>query len=520
MLNKYYPGLAATTPDVRIGIEPAPVPFQHELLIVRKRWKIILLCIVLCGLAGLIFAISSPEKYRALVQFAVDNRTMQLKQPDVVYSNSSVTDAIVETQVEILKSEPIALAVIHSLNLTADKEFVPAERPFRDQLADFTGWSFLSSQVGTDVTRIALHNFKRALAVHRIGMSNIVEAQFLSTDASKSANIANTIATVYLQWQSVGRANAATSASAWIRNRVQNTGPSTTVLARAEPPSFTSGLSDSVIFGGFLTLGTCLGFAMAFITEAADRRVQCKDDLVGCLALNCYGVLPHVRAGGELTKGKVLLDYALREPISPFAHVIQHARLASTSFYPDNTIRTIGVTSCHEGVGKSVVAANLACAIAQANNCNVLLVDANPYNPTLTDCLAPGAKAGLVDVLKGKARLASTLNTFENVSILPIAGRANPQRHTGMIWTTAMSALIGGALDRFGMIVFDLPAIEPFADVRASAQVLDVFLLIVGMGENSDRLRESLAAIDDLDRKISGTILNDGIRIKERSILA
>ena len=523
MLNKYYPRLAATAHDSRIGIEPAPLPFQQELSIARKRWKIILLCIVLCGLAGAIFAISSPDKYTALVQFTVDNRAMQLKQPDAIYSDSSMTDAIVETQVEILKSEPIALAVIQSLDLTADKEFVPDERPFRDQLADFTGWSFLGSQVGPDITRIALYNFKRALAVHRIGMSNIVEARFQSTDAIKSANIANTIATVYLQWQSVGRAAAAKSASAWLRNHVQDAGPSTTVLARAEPPSFPSGISDTVVIGGFLTLGACLGFAMAFLTEAADRRVHCKDDLLGALALNCYGVLPRVpayRDGSESEEGEVLLDYALRRPISPFAHVIQHARLASTSFYPDNTVRTIGVTSSHGGVGKSVVAANLACAIAQAKNCNVLLVDANPYNPTLTACLARGAKAGLVDVLEGKSRFANTLNAFENVSILPIASSANGERHTGMIWTTALSELIGEALDRFEIIVFDLPAIEPFADVRASAQVLDVFLLIVGTGENSDRLRESLAAIDDLDRKISGTILNDGIRIKEPLTLA
>ena len=522
MLNKYYPRLAATTHDVKIGIEPAALPFQQELSIARKRWKTILLCIVLFGLAGVIFAINSPDEYRALVQFAVDNRTMQLRQPDAVYSDSAVTDAIVETQVEILKSEPIALAVIQNLNLTADREFVPAQRPFRDQLADFTGWSFLSSQAGSDITRIALYNFKRALTVHRVGMSNIVEAQFQSTDSSKSANVANTIATVYLQWQSVGRANAATSASAWLRNRVQNAGPSTTILARAEPPSFTSGISDTVIVGAFLTLGACLGFAMAFVIEAADRRVHSKDDLLGALALNCYGVLPRVlanRGGRALKKGKGPLDYALRLPVSPFAHVIQHARLASTSFYPGNTVRTIGVTSCHGGVGKSVVAANLACTIAQAKNCDVLLVDANPYNPTLTACLAPRAKAGLVDVLEGKSQLATALITFENISILPIAKSANAERHTGLIWTTALSALIGEALDRFEMIVFDLPAIEPFADVRASAQVLDVFLLVVGTGENSDRLRESLAAID-LDRKISGTILNDGIRIQEPSILA
>ncbi|TCU06818.1 tyrosine-protein kinase domain-containing protein [Rhizobium sullae] len=516
MLNKYYPRLTAATHDVRIGIEPAPLPFQLELSIARKRWKIILLCILIAGLAGSVFAVGSPDKYRALVQFAVDNRTMQLRQSDAIYSDSSVTDAIVESQVEILKSEPIALAVIQNLNLTRDTEFVPAGRPLRDQLAEFTGWSFLSSQVGLDITRTALHNFKQAFTAHRIGMSNIVEVRFESTDAIKSARIANTIAKVYLRWQSEGRAAAAKSASAWLRNHVQDAGPSTTVLTPAEPPSFTSGVSDVVVVGGFLTLGGCLGFAMAFFAEAADRRIRTKDDLLSALALNCYGILPRVPVQGEgrrLAKGDRLLDYALRQPMSSFAHVIQHARLAATSFHPDNTVRTIGVTSCHGGVGKSVVAANMAHAIAQAKGCDVLLVDANPYNSALTASMAPGATVGIIDVLAGRSKLDDALATFENVSVLPIAPIADAECHMGTIWTTAMSALIGEALARFEIIVFDLPAIEPFADVRASAQVLDVFLLVIGTGENSDRLRESLAAIDDLDRKIAGTILNDGVRI-------
>lgn len=78
-----------------------------------------------------------------------------------------------------------------------------------------------------------------------------------------------------------------------------------------------------------------------------------------------------------------------------------------------------------------------------------------------------------------------------------------------------MSRLIGEALAicEYDAIVFDLPSISPYADVRASAPLIDVFLLVVGHGEGTENIRENLREIDDVAQKVSGTVLNDGVNL-------
>ena len=100
-----------------------------------------------------------------------------------------------------------------------------------------------------------------------------------------------------------------------------------------------------------------------------------------------------------------LFDYFSLFPGSDFAHVLHHARLGAKILYPTETVRTVGVTSNKRRAGTSTIAANLASVYAQAASGRVLLVDANPYMPSLSKSLAPNAAAGLIDAIEGSVTL-------------------------------------------------------------------------------------------------------------------
>jgi len=485
------------------------LPLQNELKVLAKRWKIVVLCALLATVIGVYVAAAIPDQYWSRVQMIVDNRTFHLGQKDAVFSDSSVTDSIMENQIEILRSEAVALKVIDRLGLASDPEFVPQEPGILKQVAAWLGLTPADEVL--DQRRAALSSFSRALVVRRLGASHIIEVGFNSLEPAKSADIANEVARVYLERQISDNSEAARTASAWLRARLQTAGPSTKVLTLASVPTDKSGLSDAAIVAGFGLLGTGFGLALAFAAQATDMRIRTPETAASVLEANCFGSLPRVpdRAGKD---ARSLLYHSAFFPGSDFAHVLHHARLGAESFYPTATVRTIGVTSGSGRAGTTTIAANLACVCAQSTSGRILLIDANPYMPSLTKSLAPNAATGLIDVLDGRALLgdAALPDHKLKVDFLPLAASGR-RGNVGLIWTSAMKHVIDEALVSYETVIVDLPPIAPSADVRAATQFIDVLLLAVAYDTNASTLKGDLASLDSVLGKFCGCILNCGV---------
>jgi succinoglycan biosynthesis transport protein ExoP len=488
------------------------LPLQTEFRVLRKRWKLVLFCALLVTAAGGYVAATIPDQYSSRVQLIVDNRTIHLGRPDAVFSDSSVTDAIMENQLEILKSEAVALNVIDRLGLSSDPEFVREGPGLGDRIRALIGLA-PTAQEFLDKRRAALPGFSESLSVRRLGESHIIEVRFFSLEPVKSANIANEIARVYLQRQFSDNSDAARTASAWLQARMQKAGPSTKVLTLASVPTFASGLSDIKVVAGFAVLGIGFGLAAAFAVEATDRGIRTQEAAAAALEANSFGPLPRVRA--RRAGAAPLFNYSSLFPGSDFAHVLHHARLGAQSFYPTETVRTVGVTSSKRRAGTSTIAANLAAVYAQATSGRVLLVDANPYMPSLSKGLAPNAAAGLIDVIEGRAAIKEVSHSHpqRNFDFVPLAAntRLNDQVR-GLIWTDGMKVVIDDALACYETVIVDLPPIGPHADVRAAASFVDVFLLAVAYDTNANKLRRDLAALNGVRTRIAGSILNRGAR--------
>jgi polysaccharide biosynthesis transport protein len=488
----------------------ASFPFEHEIAILKKRWRLIGAIIVAAGLAGLAVTLFNPPTFAGRVQFEVDYRAMQMRQQDTVYLESAVNDAIVESQVEILKSEPIASAVITQLNLTTDPEFVPQGLSIRDHLAKVPFLAFLSRDHLAHPQRTAVQSFKEALAVHRIGMSHIIEARFLSVNAEKAARIANALADAYLERQSRQRTIAAGPATAWLRKQAEQAGVRSTVLTRAETPFYPSGVGNKITIGAFLLVGACLGSGLALVLEATRQRIRSRKDISESLSLPTFGTLPRVSGSKRVDW---LLDVPLHRRNRAFSHVMQHCRLACISSDPLRTVRTVAVTSAARRSGKTIVAANLAAAFSQAGG-RVLLINASDPDSAKARQVDLISAPKLTDIVEERVPLKRITREVDGFFYLSMSDLAQDDGGPiEMIWTSKMGLLLNVASAEFEVVVLDLPPIAPYADVRASAAFVDAFLLVIGQGEKSERLREVLEEFDDLDDKLVGAVLNNGVRL-------
>lgn len=189
------------------------VPLTVALAFVRRQKAVILACLLTAlSLAGL-YLLIAPNRYTATAQLLTD--TKRSDSPAAQYG--LVDAAVVDSQVETIKSEKIAIAVINKLHLTDDPEF--SEHGIVGRLLSLVSFS------GNDVTsegelRKTVVKFKRSLTVVRIGRSYVANIFFTSKNPMKAARIANEVANAYIEDQLDAKALTAERAGSWMQKRI------------------------------------------------------------------------------------------------------------------------------------------------------------------------------------------------------------------------------------------------------------------------------------------------------------
>lgn len=193
--------------------QPEGMSFDVILDIVRRRFWIILSCSLLATAGALGYMAIVPAPYTAVATLAIDTSRFQLFGQGAGLGERAIDSAAaVESQLEIIRSEHIALSVIESLRLADDPEF--AHR--------FTvGRLFGRTNDSKDArTANALRAFENSLTVKRLGMAFIIEISFGANNPQRAAEIANAIAEAYIQDQLEARYGATRQGSKWLEGRL------------------------------------------------------------------------------------------------------------------------------------------------------------------------------------------------------------------------------------------------------------------------------------------------------------
>jgi capsular exopolysaccharide synthesis family protein len=178
--------------------------FVHFL---RQQYLIILVTSLLTISLGGIYLIAARPSYTAVATMLIDTRKAQFLQQQPSYSDAQVDSASIETQLRVLQSDDVALAVIKKLQLTDDPEFIGT--------ASNSGSAY-------DRMRTALTSLKSRLEVRRDALSYIIEVRFHSHDAEKATRIANAIVDAYIVDQLDAKYQSTLRASNWLEDRIRD----------------------------------------------------------------------------------------------------------------------------------------------------------------------------------------------------------------------------------------------------------------------------------------------------------
>jgi succinoglycan biosynthesis transport protein ExoP len=203
--------------------------------IIKQQFPVILLVVACVVALSMIYLFSAQPRFTATAALVIDTRKGGLFQQQSLLGDMAIDPTLVDTQVEILQSENVSLAVIKDMHLTEDQEFVG---PGGGLLSAVTGalfGLFETSEPASEfvLTRTAVARLVRQRTIKRLGVSYAIEIGFTSIDADKAARIANALADAYIVDQLEAKYQATRRASVWLQDRIKELRTQATAAERA-----------------------------------------------------------------------------------------------------------------------------------------------------------------------------------------------------------------------------------------------------------------------------------------------
>lgn len=196
--------------------------FDEVTALLRSHIRTIAYSTASCLALALIYLLITPAQYTATALLLIDTRSNILQTQQVRATDANAESAHVETQVEVLRSERIARAVIASEELTKYPMFAET----KGVMAWLRGaGATTSTNVGdkvqseNDVPASAVKEFQSRLAIKRNAQTHIIEISFRYPDPKLAAKTTNAVASTYLTEQLRQRDEIIRSTSQWLKVR-------------------------------------------------------------------------------------------------------------------------------------------------------------------------------------------------------------------------------------------------------------------------------------------------------------
>lgn len=169
-------------------------------------------------------------------------------------------------------------------------------------------------------------------------------------------------------------------------------------------------------------------------------------------------------------------------------------------------IKRMVVTSSVVGEGKSMVAANLACALAMGKQ-QVLLVEGDLRRPSLGAELGLQELPGLSQVLQNDTDVRNNIYRLEGSGLCVLLAGSAHSNPLEFMDADKASILLDQISVGFDWVVIDSPPVLPLADTSIWMRLSDAILMVTRPGVTSKKqLQRSFDAIEQA--KLVGSVLN------------
>lgn len=181
----------------------------------------IIVAVAVAGVIALLIASAMSPLYRGEARILIEEREAPVTRTAETPAARDVIldDQAIASQVEVLRSSNLIRKVIADLQLDKLPEFDPAAEPsIVADLMVLLGLADNPLDEGSD--RRVLTAFREKLEVYQVQNSRVIAIEFSSEDPELAANVANALASAYLEVQSGAKLASNADATAWLEPEI------------------------------------------------------------------------------------------------------------------------------------------------------------------------------------------------------------------------------------------------------------------------------------------------------------
>ncbi|TAV50162.1 sugar transporter [Rhizobium leguminosarum] len=505
--------------------------------------------------------VSGSEAQRAFAEDAFIEGQLEIaKSSDVV--GGTVTALGLDTDPDFVDQTP-------SLQVRAKNWLmgVSSEPDTASQEAAGTGPRDTQPQQQIEDGRIhdrAIATLLNMMGVRRIGSSTIIEISAAASTPQKAVDIADTLARQYIQKNIAMKANASRQYSEWLtrfvseqqrglaeaasalasftsnprdqfklaelqsatdarrtlyentlnqlteaKQRITYPVSDATIVSRATLPLSKARPRSTLIIAFAAAVGLGVGFALAMIRHAGDRRIVRPNQIAEAGGLPFVTLLATSRTRNGhsarfLAAGTSSSGTATAYPVIPGM-----AELSATVVGLRRKRRVvIGIVAVNPGSGASTIACELA-VLSSISGAHTLLIDAAAQKSSLSKSIAPQSSTGLVDVLdNGELIKTAALPLTPTLKFLPL-GKVEAVTPAIRLSSRRTQLSFADLKKEFDAIFVDISAFAASPDANGIAPELDGVLVVTSHGRTS--IDDTMRVIDTLRNvgaEILGAVIN------------
>ena len=263
-----------------------------------------------------------------------------------------------------------------------------------------------------------------------------------------------------------------------------------------------------IVIVGFIT-GICSALGYIFVKDYFDDTIKSPADL----KKNNVKIITWIPEFEENinSKGKKSEYIVFDNPDSPTSEAFRSLRIRlQFSIIDSEPPKTILVTSCAEGEGKTLVSLNLAGSFAKSNS-RTLLIDCDLRRPRIHKIFSVQKSPGLVDYLFNYMSLEEIMWYSESSGKLcHINSGSIPPDPAEVLQSKAMKNFLEEMKNRFDVIIIDSAPIVAVVDSEILSKIVDGTILVVSANKTENNLMmEAVDLIKKNNVPFLGIVLNN-----------
>jgi capsular exopolysaccharide synthesis family protein len=438
--------------------------------LLRERWKIVALCVVLGVLGAGVASYLAPREYNSDITLYVSLQGAAEDSDEAYQANELAKERVLSYE-PLLTDERITQPVIDRLGLA----MTPVELAQHITVTVDADTVVLTADV-RDSTPDGAANIANALAEEFVGLVGQLEEPIGTAPPPPAPG------------QPAPPAQEPTKIGAEIIRP-----------ATADPNPVSPDTPFNLALGG--ALGLLIGVVGLVVREARDNSVRSAAELRELVSAPVLAEIAHDR---RVPTRPLLVD----DPFgAPRAEAFRRLRTNLQFLNGRQGRGVIVVTSARIGEGTSTTACNLAITLAEAGN-RVLLVDANLRDPGVADYLGVDPVPGLVDVLVGRMVWQAACKPWSRGAFDVLPAGSVTHDHSQLLSSFGLADLFGDMRNHYHFIVIDTPALLPVSDAAAVAARADGVVLVVQHRQTSrEQVSTAMAALNSVSARVLGTVL-------------